>query len=114
MQEIELMNFLLLEIIKSCRDLDLAFKGELTMTEDMENIVDNLVIDKVPPNWQKLAYPSTRGLASWLSNLQQRMDQLNIFKDEPTFIMKVTNISRFFNPSSFLTAIKQKSARASG
>ena len=42
------------------------------------------------------------------------MDQLNFFKDEPTFVMKVTNISRFFNPSSFLTAIKQKSARASG
>ena len=38
------------EIIKSCRDLDLAFKGELTMTEEMEKIVDSLVIDNVPPN----------------------------------------------------------------
>lgn len=51
MQEIELMNMLMQKIIASCRDLDLGFKGELTMTEEMDGIVDSLVLDKVPATW---------------------------------------------------------------
>lgn len=36
MQEIELMNNLILLIVQNCKELHLAFNGELTMTEEME------------------------------------------------------------------------------
>jgi len=78
----------------------------------MERIIDALSMNRVPTLWNLLAYPSKRGLASWLINLIRRIDQLNQFKDEPTTIPKVVMISRFFNPQSFLTAIKQVVGRA--
>ena len=73
----------------------------------MEGVIDSIAINRVPISWTLLAYPSKRGLASWLVNLVKRIDQLNLFRDEPLQIPKVIMISRFFNPQSFLTAIKQ-------
>jgi len=73
----------------------------------MEQTIDNLVLSRVPLTWMELAYPSCRGLASWLVNLQARVEQLSNWKDDPNSIPKVTNIARLFNPQSFLTAVKQ-------
>lgn len=73
----------------------------------MESIIDAISLFRVPAQWSLLAYPSKRGLASWLANLFQRIEQLNLFKDDPYNIPKVVMISRFFNPQSFLTAIMQ-------
>jgi dynein heavy chain len=70
----------------------------LTISEAMERIIDALSLNRVPTVWNALAYPSKRGLASWLANLIKRIDQLNAFKDEPTSIPKVVMISRLFNP----------------
>lgn len=84
----------------------------MTISEAMERIIEALSLNRVPVVWNNLAYPSKRGLASWLNNLVKRIDQLNQFKDEPTTIPKVVMISRFFNPQSFLTAIKQVVGRA--
>jgi dynein heavy chain len=40
-------------------------------------------------------------------NLLQRIDQLNLFRDDPLTLPKVILVSKFFNPQSYLTAIKQ-------
>jgi len=77
------MNALINEILKSLFEIELSFKGELTMTEKMENLMDSIFLDKVPPSWANLAFPSTRGLGSWLDNLKHRLDQLNIWKEDP-------------------------------
>lgn len=69
--------------------------------------MDAIALDRVPEGWTKLAYSSKRGLASWLDNLMKRHDQLSKWKDEPHQSPKVTYVGRLFNPSSFLTAIKQ-------
>jgi dynein heavy chain len=39
--------------------------------------------------------------------LLQRIEQLNAFRDDPLTLPKVIMVSRFFNPQSYLTAIKQ-------
>jgi dynein heavy chain len=93
--------------MRSLGDLDLAYKGELTMNEAMETLEDNIRLDRVPPQWKKIAYPSERALISWTENIKARIDQLNMWKDDPTKIPKVVFINRLINPSSFLTAIKQ-------
>lgn len=69
--------------------------------------MDALVINRVPNSWQLLAYPSKRGLEGWIVNLLQRIDQLNLFRDDPLNLPKVIMVSKFFNPQSYLTAIKQ-------
>jgi len=35
----------------------------------MESIINDLALNRVPVPWTNLAYPSKRGLASWLLNL---------------------------------------------
>jgi len=46
----------------------------LTISEAMERIIDSLSLNRLPVVWNALAYPSKRGLASWLNNLVKRID----------------------------------------
>ena len=48
-QECERMNNLTTEIKRSLRELDLGLKGELTMTQDMEELSSSLYFDQVRP-----------------------------------------------------------------
>ena len=114
LQECEYMNALIRAIVASLAEIELAFKGELTMTDRMETLMAAIFVNQVPAPWAKLGFPSTRGLASWLDNLRQRLDQLNAWKDDPQRKPAVTFLNRLFNPQSFLTAIKQVHARESG
>lgn len=111
LQECEYMNVLIEEITRSMNELDQGLKGLLTITEQMEKLLESLNFEKIPEIWQKLAYPAKRSLASWLDNLVKRIDQLSAWKDDPMSIPKVTRINMLFNPQSFLTAIKQYSKK---
>lgn len=112
LQECAYINVLIGKILGSLAEIDLAFKGELTMSEQMENLMSDIFLNKVPAGWAKFAFLSTRGLGSWLDNLKQRLEQLNSWKDDPIKIPNVTFLNRLHNPQSFLTAIKQVFARA--
>lgn len=105
------MNVLIVEIYKSLEEIEQGLKGLLTISEKMEQIIEAIYLNRVPTTWQNLAYPSKRGLQTWLINLFHRIDQLTEFKDDPFNIKKVIIISRFFNPQSFLTAIMQQFGR---
>jgi len=105
------MNILIEAIVGSLANVALAFKGELTLTGEMEDLMNAIFMNKIPATWDKLAFPSTRGLNSWLDNVKQRLDQLNAWKDEPAKLPKVTFLNRLFNPQSFLTAIMQLKSR---
>merc|ERR1711964_797030 len=88
-----------------------GFKGELTMSEQMEDLLNCLYMEKIAPRWAKLGFPSTRGLMSWLSNLKERCAQLDEWCADPTSVPKVVDVSKLFNPQSYLTAIKQKTCQ---
>jgi len=109
-QETERMNGLVSEMKRSLAELDLGLKGDLTMSEPMEKIMNALSGDRVPAGWEKLAYPSLRPLGSWLVNLLQRVQQLNDWTADMA-ILKTTWLSGLFNPQSFLTAVMQTTAR---
>jgi len=51
LQECEYMNILLIAITTSLKEIALALKGELTATDQMEAIIDNLVLERVPASW---------------------------------------------------------------
>lgn len=114
LQECEYMNVLIRAIVASLAEIELAFRGELTMTEKMESLMASIYLNQVPAPWAKLGFPSTRGLGSWLDNVRQRLDQLNAWKDDPVRKPAVTFLNRLFNPQSFLTAIKQVYSRETG
>jgi dynein heavy chain len=108
-QECEVMNVLIKVIVSSLQEIELAFKGELTMTENMETLMKSIFFNAVPASWAKFAFPSSRGLGSWLDNIKHRLEQLNLWKENPSANppLPVTFINRLFNPQSFLTATKQ-------
>eukprot|EP00930_Biecheleria_cincta_P046148 TRINITY_DN3182_c0_g1_i7.p1 TRINITY_DN3182_c0_g1~~TRINITY_DN3182_c0_g1_i7.p1 ORF type:complete len:1861 (-),score=425.96 TRINITY_DN3182_c0_g1_i7:240-5396(-) len=107
LQECEYMNGLLYEMVKGLSELRLGFKGELTMSEVMEDMAKCLYSERLPVWWVKLGFASTRPLRSWRISLQERYQQLDDWINDPLNIPKVVDISKLFNPQSFLTAIKQ-------
>jgi dynein heavy chain len=113
-QECDAMNTLLKEIVRSLKELNLGFAGELTMSDAMDDLMTSLYMDKVPTPWASRAWPSRRTLASWLVNFDERLNQLSEWTGNPMEIPKVTWISGLINPTSFLTAIKQMTAQRTG
>jgi len=106
-QECEKINVLIEAIIKSLQEVDLANKGELTMSEQMEALMESIFLNRVPTAWARYSFQTTRALGSWLDNIKQRLEQLNAWKEDPTKEPFVTFINRLYNPQSFLTAIRQ-------
>ncbi|XP_045527512.1 dynein beta chain, ciliary-like [Pieris brassicae] len=110
LQECERMNRLMGEIRRSLKEVELGLKGELTISSDMEKLMESLFMDNVPDSWTKLAYPSLLGLAAWFSDLCLRLVELENWSGDFNLPPAVW-LAGFFNPQSFLTAIMQQTAR---
>ncbi|KAH8052760.1 dynein light chain binding protein [Aureococcus anophagefferens] len=111
LQEMEVMNKLLGEIVRSLKELALGFKGELTMSDAMEAVMNSLYMDTVPGKWVKFSWPSRKALSGWLTNFMARLTQLEDWSNNPAEIPKCTFLSYLVNPQSFLTAVNQVAAQ---
>ena len=109
-KECERMNMLTKEMRRSLKELDLGLKGELTITNDMEDLGNSLFFDQVPPSWSKRAYASLNGLSNWYADLILRIKELEAWTSDFSLPASVW-LPGFFNPQSFLTAIMQSTAR---
>ncbi|KAM5302059.1 dynein axonemal heavy chain 14 [Glossophaga mutica] len=76
-QEIERFDKLLFVIHKSLKDLQLAIKGQIVLSQDLEETQESLLKSTVPPLWQKYAYKSCKPLSSWVNDLIQRLNFFN-------------------------------------
>ena len=110
LQECDRMTLLTSEIRRSLKELNLGLKGDLTISESMEMLMNALYLNQVPASWEKLAYPSLQGLAAWYADLLQRIKELEGWVAEFQ-LPSVVWLPGFFNPQSFLTAIMQTTAR---
>ena len=72
LQEVDRMSQLIYEMRRSLVELDKGLKGDLSMTEAMEGLMDAIYDDKVPDGWNRLGWPSLRPLASWLLDMLAR------------------------------------------
>ncbi|XP_066555780.1 dynein axonemal heavy chain 1 [Amia ocellicauda] len=110
-QEVIRYNRLLQVITQSLRALGKALKGLVVMSSELELMANSLFNNSVPDMWKAKAYPSLKPLASWVSDLRQRMRFLQRWIDEG--IPAVFWISGFFFPQAFLTGTLQNFARRS-
>ncbi|KAJ3364693.1 hypothetical protein GGF32_001332 [Allomyces javanicus] len=110
LQECDRMSMLTNEIRRSLKELDLGLKGDLTITESMEALMNAIFFGTVPASWEKLAYPSLNPLAAWYADLLQRIKELEAWVAEFQ-LPAVVWLPGLFNPQSFLTAIMQTTAR---
>jgi dynein heavy chain len=118
-QESERMNVLLTEIRRSLIELDKGLKGQLNMSETMDDLVKALVIDQVPgrdpfskASWEKIAWPSSKSLIPWFGDMLLRTKQLVDWTEELVRPMSLW-LPGVFNPTAFLTAVMQVTARES-
>jgi len=70
---------LLIRVVKnSLHDLQKAIKGLVVMSQELEYMYYSFLSNKVPENWQKVAYPSLKPLGSWIKDFLERVE---FFKD---------------------------------
>uniref|UniRef100_A0AAR2J4M4 Dynein, axonemal, heavy chain 1 n=1 Tax=Pygocentrus nattereri TaxID=42514 RepID=A0AAR2J4M4_PYGNA len=110
-QEVIRYNTLLAVISQSLSDLVKALKGLVVMSSELELMANSLFINAVPEMWKAKAYPSLKPLASWVSDLVQRISFLKGWISNG--IPAVFWISGFFFPQAFLTGTLQNFARRS-
>ncbi|XP_037661714.1 dynein heavy chain 14, axonemal [Choloepus didactylus] len=105
-QEIERFYKLLFVIHKSLEDLQFAIKGEVILTQELEEIYDSLLERRVPALWQKYSYKSCKPLSSWINDLIQRLNFFNTWA-------KMAYTAIHHRHMRFLTAWKQSFPSAS-
>jgi dynein heavy chain len=114
------MNTLLSEIRTSISDLDKGLKGQLNMSQAMEDLASAFLINQWPGRnllskcmWEKLAWPSQKNLTSQFADMLMRVEQL-VKWTENFETPKSIWLPGLFNPSSYLTAAQQVTARKTG
>jgi len=110
LQEIERMNALIFEMRRSLIELDSGLKGDLSITEPMEIMINAMATNNQPPKWEKLAWASRASLGVWLIDMFARYNQLLSWTGDLAQ-PKVSWISGFFNAQAFVTAVMQVACR---
>ena len=111
-QECERLNYIFSSCLKSLEDLEKGLNGELNITDAMEALSQSIQYNKLPEAWNTAAgYPSKKPLSFWFDDLLKRHDQMDEWVKELK-TPKCVNITLLCNPMSFITAVKQFTARA--
>jgi dynein heavy chain len=109
-QEIAKYNRLVKCLRETLSSLQLALKGLVVLSADLEAMGNALFDQQVPDLWTKVAYPSLKPLNAWFADFLSRtvgFMQRWIDNGIPASFW----ISGFFFPQGFLTAILQNYAR---
>ena len=109
-QEIAKYNRVVRMLNSSLKQLQLALKGIVVLSADLEAMGNALFDQEVPAIWTKVAYPSLKPLQPWFADFLARTAQfMQNWVDHG--IPSSFWISGFFFPQGFLTAILQNYAR---
>ncbi|XP_052105827.1 dynein axonemal heavy chain 6-like isoform X2 [Mytilus californianus] len=139
-QEVDRFNNLLSLIHVSLKELLKAVKGEIIMSDALEEAYSAFLAQRVPQRWKNAAYESCKPLGSWIYDLKLRVDffamwaELIITNTEKLIKQAVSTkgatevegedlmrnlprafwLSGFFFPQGFLTGVLQNHARKVG
>lgn len=114
------MNGLINEIRRSLIELDKGMKGQLNMSQPMEDLILAISINQWPGRnpfsqckWESKAWPSMKNLVSQFADMMLRIAQLVRWSADLVTPFSVW-LPGLFNPTSYLTAVMQVTARRTG
>ena len=108
-QEVIRYNKLLVVMIEMLANVQKAVKGEVVMSEDLDKMATSLFNNQVPAKWAGVGFLSLKPLASWIQDLNDRLNFLKRWIEGGT--PTVFWISGLFFPQAFFTGCLQNYAR---
>lgn len=108
-QELQRFNKLLSKMRTSLLDLQKAVRGLVVMSADLDGVMQAMFDNQLPALWAKVSYPSLKPLASYVTDLGDKLDFFQDWVDHgapAVFIMPF-----FFFVQAFMTGALQNYAR---
>ena len=117
LHECKRMNALLTEVGRSLLELQMGLNGKLNISTRMDELAEAVNLDQVPgsnplhrASWLTLSWASNKSLSAWVDDLIKRVQQLTSWVGTLA-LPKCLWLPGLFNPTAFLTAIMQVTAR---
>jgi len=111
LQELERFNKLIVAMKSSLKELKRALKGEVGMSNVLDQLARALFNGTIPPLWSKLAPATLKSLSGWIGHFEKRYAQYVAWCEaEPTVMW----LSGLHIPESYLTALVQATCRQKG
>jgi len=112
LQELERFNKLISTIDKSLSTLKRALKGEVGMSNELDDLARALYNGLLPSMWRKLAPMTKKTLGNWMEHFFKRNSQYTSWINEGD--PNVMWLSGIHIPESYLTALVQATCRKNG
>lgn len=105
----EKFNRLINKMKRSLTDIDLAIKGFIVMSDELDKMYIRIQNNLQPFNWMKVSYPSLKPLSSWYADLIERVIFVECWLKEGN--PNSYSLPYMFFPQGFLTGVLQTHAR---
>ncbi|KAH0571585.1 Dynein heavy chain [Spironucleus salmonicida] len=108
-QECARYNKLIALIRFSSQQTQHVLKGLILKTQQTNNVLNAMRLNKVPAFWEKAAWPSLKSLSTWMTDLTARVNFIRNWVE--TGVQKTVWFSGFSYPQAFITGTLQNFAR---
>lgn len=110
LQELERWNRLVVKMNDSLTELGRALQGVVGMSNELDDLAAALFNGFLPDTWRRLAPQTQKGLGSWMSHFQRRLDQYTRWVKDGTD-PKCMWLSGLHIPESYLSGLVQTTCR---